>query len=127
MARQLVRTPRVPHPSTLPPLTAAGDTEDPQAARVQVIEVRNFTVRDPGAVLLHGHQAGMDDPQTASLLHHEPGARMSVHTAAALLAATHDTEDLTGLGLELTAHTARIAASPVPTAPALLEIRHDTC
>ncbi len=116
----------LPHPSTLPPLSTAEEQETPPAVTVQLIEVREYTVRDPAAVVRHARRARTDAPQIAALLRHEPGAPLSVPTAAALLAACHDADELDGLGLELTGHTSRIAADAGDAAPALLEIQHDT-
>ncbi|GHI98158.1 hypothetical protein TPA0906_00240 [Streptomyces olivaceus] len=115
----------LPHPSTLPPLATVEEQETPPAVTVQLIEVREYTVRDPAAVVRHGRRARTDAPQIAALLRHEPGAR-GVHTAAALLAACHDADDLDGLGLELIGHASWIAAGVDAAAPALLEIRQDT-
>ncbi|MFB7763631.1 hypothetical protein [Streptomyces xiamenensis] len=114
-----------PHPSALaaPPSLVS----HPGAAAVlQIVGVWELTI-PAGAVddvIRHGHRAAQADPETAALLRVQPGRQMGVHTAAALLAAHHEVEDLTDLGLDIAAHISRISATAGPLEQALIEVDH---
>ncbi len=113
---------RVPHPGT-PDAAAAAPPETDVPVRVQLISVQELTVQRPRDVLWHARQAAVDEPHTAALLGHVPGTAMSVPTAAALLAATRDREDLPDLGLAVTGHTTHVSTTAGSCGPATVEHR----
>lgn len=115
---------RLTHPSQLPAIPAQGTPRRPLSlgVHVQRIEIEDLVVTDPTLVFTHARTAARQDPDTAALLGHSPTTPLTLQAAAALLAALHTTDELTGMGMRTARHTTRTTAATQHRSPVVLEL-----
>lgn len=111
---------RLTHPSLLPAVPAPEIPRRPLSlgVHVQRIEIEDLVVTDHRLVLAHARTAARQDPDTAALLGHSPTTPLTLQAAAALLAALHTTDELTGMGMRIVRTTTRTTAAtqhPTPS------------
>ncbi|MEV7317973.1 hypothetical protein AB0N56_34150 [Streptomyces microflavus] len=111
---------RLTHPSLLPAVPAQEIRRRPLSlgVHVQRIEIEDLVVTDHRLVLAHARTAARQDPDTAALLGHSPTTPLTLQAAAALLAALHTTDELTGMGMRTVRTTTRTTAAtqhPTPS------------
>ncbi|MFD8438707.1 hypothetical protein ACFV2I_26840 [Streptomyces microflavus] len=109
---------RLTHPSLLPAVPAQEIRRRPLSLGVHV----HLVVTDHRLVLAHARTAARQDPDTAALLGHSPTTPLTLQAAAALLAALHTTDELTGMGMRIVRTTTRTTAATQHRNPVVLEL-----